>query len=99
MSEAEELAKKCNEFMRYFVKLPKERRDKYVRDVINYLVRMYNDVVSVMPNIIKAKKVLEEYRKQLMERRHEVIVVLTYVIKPEYQEDVAPLLYALLSLV
>ena len=100
MSEAEmeELARRCNEFMRYFSSLPEDVKDKYVREVIRYIVKMYQDIASAMPNILKAKKVFDAYKAEIEKRKHEIIVVLTYVIKEKYQSEIAPLFYSLLGL-
>ena len=97
------LMEKCNEIKEKLEKMDPKRREKYVSDVVDWVVKMFEDIRRAMESggVVKAGKVASEYRKQLedIEKKATVIVCLTYCIKPQYQEKLSPLFVGALGFI
>ena len=108
--EYNSLADECNRIMSYLSQMPEEERYAWVMAVLDWIINMYKELQdtiaeaqnSKLGKIAMAKKLQEfekKYRPMIEQKRPEIIVALTYAIKPEYQEKLAPLLYAIMGLV
>jgi len=105
--EYNELAHRCNEIMGFLKSLPQDRADAWVDDVIGWFAdtvkQMQNEVIEAQGNKImmlkKLREIQQKYQPIIQEKKPELIVALTYAIKPQFQEKLAPLLYAMLGLI
>jgi len=105
------LAKECNRVMAMLNDMPEEAREAWVRDVLLWFIGISNEMMEKVQEAQKKglkgklelvrllKQLKQEYGKQIEERKPEIIVALTYAIKPEFQEVLAPFLYSSLGLV
>lgn len=97
------LMEKCNEIKKKLEKMDPKEREEYVSKVVDWVVKMFEDIRKAMEEggVIKAGRVASMYKTQLedIERRATVIVCLTYCIKPQYQQRLAPIFIGVLGFV
>jgi len=110
-SDSNELAAECNRILAELMEMPPEVRDQWVRDVLRWFIGVTRDLIreaqeaqrgGMLSKVSAAKKLKELYAKygqMIAEKKPQIIVALTYAIKEEYQEELAPFLYAMLGLV
>ena len=102
----DQLAYECNRIKEQLLMMPQEAADQWVEDVL----RWFTDIVKEMQEEIstahgkiamikKMKEIEKKYRPIIEQRKAEIIVALTYAIKPRYQAELAPLMYFILGLV
>jgi len=97
------LTEKCNEIKEKLEEMDEREREEYVSKVVDWIVKMFEDIRNAMEEggVVKAGKVAMKYKKQLedIETKATAIVCLTYCIKPQYQEKLAPIFTGVLGLV
>ena len=103
-----ELAQECNKILELMKQMTPEEREEYVNEVLDWLNEKYKEMMEELAQLAnmgkiaqmkKGMEIMKKYRETFGKRRAELIVVLTYVIKEEYQQKVAPILYSMLQLV
>ena len=110
-SDSNELARECNRVLTELMTMPEEVREQWVRDVLRWFIGITRQMIQEIQEVQKGgvlskvgavKKIKElqaKYGQMIAEKKPQIIVALTYAIKPEYQEELAPFLYAALGLV
>lgn len=104
------LADQCNQVMMYLNSLPPEEQIMWVNNVLDWLSSMYRKIQVMLEEAqrgrmgkIRLMKELNDIKNKyapiIEEKRPEIIVALTYAIKPEFQEKLAPMVYAVLGLI
>ncbi|MCD6130638.1 MAG: hypothetical protein J7J61_00815 [Candidatus Hydrothermae bacterium] len=88
----------CNRVKEKLEALDPGKRYEYVVSVLRWLESAFNDIASVANtrNVFALRKKLKEYKELVRQKKAEIAVVLTYIIKPEYQKFIAPVVLSLL---
>ena len=97
------LLAEMNRIKKKMEEMSDEEREKYVNSVIDWIVKMFEDISNAMSNggALKAAKVAKRYKDELKDvsKRASVIVCLTYAIKEKYQKKLSPIFVGLMGLI
>lgn len=97
------LLDEMNRIKKKIEEMSDEEREKYVNSVIDWIVKMFEDISNAMSSggALKAAKVAKKYKDELKDvsKRASVIVCLTYAIKERYQKKLSPIFVGLMGLI
>lgn len=104
----DELARECNKILALMKQMTEEERKEYVNEVLEWFDDKYKQMMGELRQLSKMNKIaqmkkgmeiMKKYKEIFKRRRAELIVVLTYAIKEEYQQKLAPIIISMLQLV
>lgn len=103
MVSEDELAGEVERKLGYIYSLDDLKREEYVGKVIDWIVKMFEDIRLAMVDggTFKAMRVAESYKRKLddIDRKATAIACLVYAIKDEYRDKLAPVFIGVLGLV